>query len=168
MSGSEASSEGTPAPKGKSPVVWIVLALVTGVGGAAATYFLAPKPAAAESSHHGEEHEEEAAPSHKEDPPIVVPWPPLVFDIKDAEGASRHVKLVVTLEVKDDKTKPEAEAFAPRGRAALLGYVRDQKFEVLLEPSKFNDLQATLTKLIQEHMGKGRVTHVWITDLVAQ
>lgn len=158
--------------KGKGPLLAIVLALVFGVGGAGATYALVPK--APPEGHGAEKSDTKEKKKHKEDassheePPIVVQWPPLVVDVRDAEGESRHLRLVLTLEAKDAHQKKEAEAFAPRGRAAVLSYLRSRTFEELTEKGSFDELQTKLAEIAMEQMGKERVQNLWITDLVTQ
>lgn len=60
------------------------------------------------------------------------------------------------------------EAYGARGRSAVLGFVRQQKFEFLVDATKFEELQETLLEILQEKIGEERVRAVWITDLVAQ
>lgn len=172
MSDSKKTPEGEE-PKKKSPLLWIILAAVLGVGGVAAGIFLAPKftkQAAAEGT--ATAHAAAEAP-RQDTPPIVVPWPPLVVDVPDEHGGSRHVKLVITLETANEHLEAEIAPFAPRGRQAALGYVRAQSFENLTDPNKFESLQKKITELVQQHVGKNargeeRVSQVLITDLVAQ
>jgi flagellar basal body-associated protein FliL len=192
-------AHGQDAPKkGKGPLLWIILAVVLGLGGAAAGIFLAPKfmhPPDAKAAHGAEEEddsEEEAHSSDKadhgdkasdkkkkkkkkkssdeehEEPPISVSWAPLVVDLRDETGAPRHLKLVITVEVANEKASKEMEAYGPRGRSAVLSFVRQQKFEYLVDATKFEELQEKLLELVQEKIGEERITAVWITDLVAQ
>lgn len=191
----EASGQEVPK-KGKSPIIWIVLALVLGLGGAAAGIFLAPKfmhseeaksdsheedeDAADEEAHSGDKgaHDDKSGAKKKKkkkdskaesaEPPISVSWAPLVVDLRDETGAARHLKLVLTVEVANEKVSKEMEAFGPRARSAVLGYIRQQKFEVLVDATKFDELQTTLLEIIQDKIGEERVSAVWITDLVAQ
>jgi flagellar basal body-associated protein FliL len=161
------------APKKKGPLLWIILAAVLGLGGVGAGIFLAPKfmappPPPAEAAV-----AEPAAKEAVEEPPVTVQWPPLVVDVRDGHGGSRHIKMVITLEAKNEQLEEELRAFGARGRQAVLGHVRAQKFEDLIDPDKFDSFQEEITKLVQEKIGKSakgdeRVQAVLITDLVAQ
>lgn len=167
------------APKKKGPLLWVLLAVGLGVGGTVAGIFLAPKlmqkpPEAAASAEEGageetpqEPHDAEKA-GTPEVPPITVQWPPLVVDVRDEGGNSRHVKLVITIEVKDEHAKTEVLAYSPRGRQALLAHVRSQSFEDLTDSTKYGAFQTKVTELVKEQVGKKRILNVWITDLVSQ
>jgi flagellar basal body-associated protein FliL len=164
-------------PKKKGPLIWIILAVVLGLGGVGAGVFLAPKfmtpPPAPAGDAAAEAPAEPEAKQVSEDPPVTVQWPPLVVDVRDEHGGSRHIKIVITLEAKNEKLEEELRAFGARGRQAVLGHVRAQKFEELIDPDKFEEHQKKITELVQEKVGKNaqgeeRVQAVLITDLVAQ
>jgi len=151
--------------KGGSPAKWAIIALVLGAVGPGVWLYVVPKfvpksQAAPKDAAHAE-------PVH-EAPPISVAWPPLVVDVHDDQGTVRHVKIIVTLESQDEKLEVESRAYTARGRAHLLGFVRKQKYEDLVDSAKFEGLQTDFTKIIQAQMGAERIPHVWITDLVAQ
>jgi len=166
--------EGEDAPKKKGPLLWIILAVVLGLGGVGAGIFLAPKfmapppPTAAEEAAAAA-----SSPEAIEEPPITVQWPPLVVDVLDEQGGSRHVKLVITLEAENEKFEEEIRAFGARGRQAVLGFIRSQQFEDIVGPGKFDELQKKIDALVKEQIGKDatgqeRVQQVLLTDLVAQ
>ena len=90
------------------------------------------------------------------------------MDLRDETGAARHLKLVLAVEATDEKAEKEMEAYGSRGRSAVLGFVRQQKFEYLVDATKFEELQEALLEILQEKIGEERVAAVWITDLVAQ
>ncbi len=167
--------EASEGEKKKGPLLWIILAVVLALGGVAGGIFLGPMVMKPPPPAEGETPEAPAAaePPKQELPPIVVPWPPLVVDVPDERGGSRHVKLVITLETANEQLEAEISAFAPRGRMAALGFVRSQTYENLTDPAKFDSLQKKITEVVQKTVGKSatgeeRVSQVLITDLVAQ
>lgn len=166
-------------PKKKRPLLWIILAVVLSLGGTAGGIFLAPlispapPKAESESAESAAEGEGKAAAPAVQAPPVVVPWAPLVVDVRDQHGGSHHIKMVITLETANEQLEAELSSFAPRGRQAVLGFIRGQSYENLTDPSKFESLQQKITKLVQQSVGKStkdqeRVQQVLITDLVAQ
>ena len=161
-------------PKKKGPLLWIILAIVLALAGVGGGVFLGPMIMKPPPAAGGEAKAEAAAEAPKQElPPIVVPWPPLVVDVPDERGGSRHVKLVITLETVNEQLEAELSAFAPRGRQAALGFVRAQSYENLTDPSKFESLQKKMTEVVRASVGKSskgeeRVSQVLITDLVAQ
>ena len=164
--------EGDEDPKKKGPLLWIILGVVLLLGGVGGGIFLAPKfmatpPAAAPAA------VAEAAPAKIEEPPITVQWPPLVVDVRDEHGGSRHIKLVITLEAANEANEEAIRAFGSRGRQAVLGFIRGQKFEDIVGSDKFDGLQKKIEALVKEKVGKDavgkeRVQAVLLTDLVAQ
>ena len=170
---------GEEEPKKKGPLIWIILAVVLGLGGIGAGIFLAPKfmapppPPPAEEEGAAAAEGDAEAPGDTEEPPVTVQWPPLVVDVLDEHGGSRHVKITITLEAESEKYEEEIRAFGARGRQAVLGFVRSQKFEDLVGPDKFDELQKKIDSVVKEKIGKDasgkeRVQNVLLTDLVAQ
>lgn len=165
-------NEGEDEPKKKSPLIWIILGVVLlfgGVGGGIllAPKFMAPPPAATPAA------TAEAAPAKVEEPPITVQWPPFVVDVRDENGGSRHIKLVITLEAANPVHEEAIKAFGSRGRQAVLGFIRAQKYEDIVGSDKFDELHKKLDSLVKEKIGKDaageeRVQAVLLTDLVAQ
>lgn len=163
--------EGEEEPKKKGPLLWIILGVVLLIGGVGGGIFLAPKfmappPAAAPAA------AAEPVPA-TEEPPITVQWPPLVVDVRDEHGGSRHVKLVITLEASNELHEEAIRAFGARGRQAVLGFVRAQNYEDIVGSDKFEDLQKKIDALVKEKIGKDalgeeRVQSVLLTDLVSQ
>jgi len=122
---------------------------------------------AAEGESESEEDEDEKKPSAKEEPPLSVEWPPLVVDVRDEGGMPHHVKVVVTIECKDEHAEKAVQGFSFRARAKVLEYVRGQPYEELTDGHKFAALQSEIQKLVKETAGK-HAKNVWITDFVAQ
>jgi flagellar basal body-associated protein FliL len=189
------AGEGKPKSK-KMLAIGIGVAVLLVVGGAGAVLapkFMAPPKA---EKAHGEEDEEHEASdeeseeeghskdkdseseeedgdksskkhSGKEEPPLSVEWPPLVVDVKDEGGTAHHVKIVVTIECKDEHSEKAVQGFSHRARAKVLEFVRSQPYEELTDGSKFSELQTKVAKLVKESAGKN-AKNVWITDFVAQ
>jgi flagellar basal body-associated protein FliL len=120
-----------------------------------------------ESEEEAEEGESHKKTSGKEEPPLSVEWPPLVVDVRDEGGAAHHLKLVVTIECKDEHATKAVQGFSFRARAKVLEYIRSQPYEELTDGAKFGALQTKISKLVKECAGKN-AKNVWITDFVAQ
>jgi flagellar basal body-associated protein FliL len=188
---------GEGKPKGKKMLaigIGVALLLVVGVAGAVlAPKFMAPPKTEKAHDDESEEHEasdkdseeegdskekdsesdedegEKSSKKHsgKEEPPLSVEWPPLVVDVKDEGGTAHHVKIVVTVECKDEHSEKAVQGFSHRGRAKVLEFIRSQSYEELTDGSKFIELQAKVAKLVKEAAGKS-AKNVWITDFVSQ
>ncbi|MCH2109084.1 MAG: flagellar basal body-associated FliL family protein [Polyangiaceae bacterium] len=153
--------------KKRSPLLRVALLLVLPVAGLAAGVFLTPLLLPSQAQADSDEALEKDLPE-KEEPPIVVNWPALVVDIPDQHGSARHVKLVLSLETNDGQTEKELQAFSPRARQAILGYLRSQKYEELMVGGNLDALQVKLQSIAAQRLGPQRLKHLWITDLVAQ
>jgi flagellar basal body-associated protein FliL len=120
-----------------------------------------------EAESEADEDESKKKSSAKEEPPLSVEWPPLVVDVRDEGGAAHHLKVVVTIECKDEHAEKAVQGFSFRARAKVLEYIRGQPYEELTDGHKFAELQTQIQKLVKESAGK-YAKNVWITDFVAQ
>ena len=133
----EDKSEDNPKEKKKSKgkligiVVAVVLVLGAAAGGAVAGgKFLASPPPAAPTP------EKEAKPAEE---PIsaTAKMTPVVVDLRDDSGGTRHLKLVISFELADGVTEEDFKRYAPRGRQAVIRYLRAQKYEKVTDPKHF-------------------------------
>jgi flagellar basal body-associated protein FliL len=162
---SEASPE---EPKKKKPILLILVVAVFVGGAATAGALLGPKLMGAPPS---AEPAAEASVEPTVDTDIVkdtVSFMPFIVDTKDADGATRHVKVVVAIELPDGVQQSDVSPYVPRGREAAIGYLRGQSFGELTDPSKFDAIKAELSKRMIEAVGEARVARLLITDFVAQ
>jgi len=189
----EASEPKQPVEKkkGKGKLVGILVALALILGAGAAGAVLAPKylgsgdakaahkPAdddegsseKAESDTAEEEpsaDEPDAKPKAAGDVHEIQNLEPIVVDSRAADGAIRHIKVGLTIELPETVKEAEFKAYVPRAREAAIGYFRTRDFEQLSDPKNFTQVVKDLNKEIISVVGKKRAKRVVITDFVAQ
>lgn len=177
--------------KGKGKLVGIMVALALILGAGAAGAVLAPKylgggashaaknsaEAADEDSDHASEKEADSADEDEEEPQhkpkggdvhAVQNLEAIVVDSRAADGAIRHIKVGLTIELPDTVKEAEFKAYVPRAREAAIGYFRTRDFEQLSDPKNFAQVVKDLNKEIISAVGKKRAKRIVITDFVAQ
>lgn len=188
----EASEPNKPVEKkkGKGKLVGIMVALALILGAGAAGAVLAPKylgggakaahkPAEAAEDEAPAEKAEEEAPAEEEEEPEHKPkssgdvhevqnLEAIVVDSRAADGAIRHIKVGLTIELPETVKEAEFKAYVPRAREAAIGYFRTRDFEQLSDPKNFAQVVKDLNKEIIGAVGKRRAKRVVITDFVAQ
>lgn len=189
----EASEPNKPVEKkkGKGKLVGIMVALALILGAGAAGAVLAPKylgggakaahkPAeAAEEEAPTEKAEEAEAPAEEEEEAAdhkpkagdvheVQNLEAIVVDSRAADGAIRHIKVGLTIELPETVKEAEFKSYVPRAREAAIGYFRTRDFEQLSDPKNFAQVVKDLNKEIIAAVGKKRAKRVVITDFVAQ
>jgi flagellar basal body-associated protein FliL len=188
----EASEPNKPVEKkkGKGKLVGIMVALALILGAGAAGAVLAPKylgggakaahkPAEAEEEAPAEKAEEAEAPAEEEEEPAehkpkagdvheVQNLEAIVVDSRAADGAIRHIKVGLTIELPETVKEAEFKSYVPRAREAAIAYFRTRDFEQLSDPKNFAQVVKDLNKEIIAAVGKKRAKRVVITDFVAQ
>jgi flagellar basal body-associated protein FliL len=178
--------------KGKGKLVGIMVALVLILGAGAAGAVLAPrylgggatkaaqKPAeGAEQEAEGSSEKAEAVPAEEEEEETdhkpkagdvheIQNLESIVVDSRAADGAIRHIKVGLTIELPETVKEAEFKAYVPRAREAAIGYFRTRDFEQLSDPKNFAQVVKDLNKEIIAAVGKKRAKRVVITDFVAQ
>ncbi|HVU05604.1 MAG TPA: flagellar basal body-associated FliL family protein [Polyangiaceae bacterium] len=112
----------------------------------------------------GEEHAEKGSDAA---PAETVPMPQVVVDVRDKDGDVHHLKVGLQFETK----KLPEEEFAkvlPRGREALVTYLRGLTFESATDPKAFEKIRKEIQDRTKKAVGKSRVKRVLITEYVAQ
>jgi flagellar basal body-associated protein FliL len=182
----EKPAEGAAPKKGKvGLIIGIVIAGVTLVGGSVAGAVLGPKllggsdesaekPSKSEKSsksHKSESSDKEE--SHGEDgegPEKITNFDvaPVVVDLRDVDGRIRHLKVGLTAELADKVTNEDFKLYSPRGREALLVYLRTLTFEDVSDPQRFPVIKDEIAKRVTEAVGDERVHRIMLTDFVLQ
>jgi flagellar basal body-associated protein FliL len=101
-------------------------------------------------------------------PPNPMAFQPLIVDVRDKKSLPHHMKVGLTVEVKDGIKKEEFERLQPRGREAAISFLRARTFEELTEPMQFESITKELNERVIKAMGEKHTTRVVITDYVAQ
>jgi flagellar basal body-associated protein FliL len=183
----EKPAEAAAPKKGKAGlIIGIVIAAVTLVGGSVAGAVLGPKllggsDESAEKSTKGEKsgkahksEKSEKGESHgdgeeAEGEKITnVDVSPVVVDLRDTDGRIRHLKVGLTAELSAKVTPEEFKLYAPRGREALLTYLRTLTFEDVSDPPHFLLIKDEISKRVIEAVGEDRVHRLMLTDFVLQ
>ena len=189
--GPEAAAAAAPAKKGKGGlIIAIVIAVVTLIGGSVAGAILGPKllgggqPKAGEhgekaegegegESEHGESksgggHGESSGGSHGPDKITSVAFPAVVVDLRDQDERIRHLKIGINVEVPESVPEDEFKLYMPRGREAILTYMRSLNYEEVTDPTRYETIKSELSKRVTEAVGAKRVKRVLVVEFVSQ
>lgn len=189
----EAAAAAAPAKKGKGGlIIAIVIAVVTLIGGSVAGAILGPKllgggqPKAGEhgekaegegegegESEHGESksgggHGESSGGSHGPDKITSVAFPAVVVDLRDQDERIRHLKIGINVEVPETVPEDEFKLYMPRGREAILTYMRSLNYEEVTDPTRYETIKSELGKRVTEAVGAKRVKRVLVVEFVSQ
>ena len=184
----EKTAEAAAPKKGKvGLIIGIVIAVVTLVGGSVAGAVLGPKllggseeheeekPSKSEKSSKGhkseksEKHEKGGAEGEGGPEKITaVDVPAVVVDLRDSDGRIRHLKVGLTAELAEQVTPEEFKLYLPRGREALLTYLRSLSFEDVSNSQHFLAIKDELCKRVTEAVGEELVHRMMLTDFVLQ
>jgi flagellar basal body-associated protein FliL len=178
--GVEKSAEAAPKKSKTGLIIGISIAMVTLVGGSVAGAVLGPRllgtaPAAAEgksegkSEGKGEGKSEGKGKAGAEKEKIVsMEIPALVVDLRDADGRIRHLKVGMAAELSEGVTAEDFKLFVPRGREAILNYLRSLTFEDVSDPTKYQSVRDELTKRMTDAVGAEHVQRMMLVDFVLQ
>jgi flagellar basal body-associated protein FliL len=180
-------AEAAAPKKGKMGlIIGIVIAVVTLVGGSVAGAVLGPKllggseepeekPSKTEKSskgHKPEKSEKGEKGGHEggEGPEKItsVDVPAVVVDLRDMDGRIRHLKVGLTAELAEQVTPEEFKLYLPRGREAMLTYLRSLSFEDVSNSQQFIAIKDELCKRVTEAVGEELVHRMMLTDFVLQ
>jgi flagellar basal body-associated protein FliL len=172
----EESEKVAEAPKKSKMglIIGIIIALVTLVGGSVAGAVLGPRllggqdnshepPAKAGKAAEGG-HEAPATPEKI----VSVDIPPLVVDIRDAEGRIHHLKVGLAAELGDGITVEDFKLYTPRGREACLSYLRSLSLEDVSDPARYASIKDEISKRVTEAVGAERIHRILLIDFVLQ
>lgn len=149
--------------------VLVTSVLIVGAGVAGTVLgprLMANRGDAADTEGSSEGSEEENAEDEK--PPNPMAFQPLIVDVRDKKALPHHMKVGLTVELKDGVKKEDFEKLQPRGREAAILYLRAKTFEELTEPAQFELITKELNERIIKAMGEKHTIRVIITDFVAQ
>jgi flagellar basal body-associated protein FliL len=125
----------------------------------------------------GDEAEPEASaePAEPEQPeaegdkaPNPMAFQPIIVDVRDKQMQPHHMKVGITVELRDGGTKEEFERLMPRGREAAISYLRGKSFDDLTAPDQFDVTAKELNERVTKAMGEKFAKRIVITDFVAQ
>jgi flagellar basal body-associated protein FliL len=167
------SKEQPVVEKSRKRLLGVLVTSVLIIGAGVAGTVLGPRllghqgdGADAESS--AEAHEDEPPDPESDKPPNPVAFQPIIVDVRDRQAQMHHMKVGITVEVRDGVTKEDFEKLMPRGRESAISYLRAKTFDDLTEPSQFELVTKELNERITKAMGERHVQRIVITDFVAQ
>ena len=157
-------------------IIGIVVAVVTLVAGSIAGAVIGPRllgaaPAPAHAEAGGEHASEEAeAPAHGGvgEKIVSVSFASVVVDFRDQDDRIRHLKVGIDAELPETAPEDEFKLYMPRGREAILTYLRGLTYEEVTDPTRFASIKEELSKRVTEAVGAKRVKRVLIVDFVSQ
>jgi flagellar FliL protein len=171
----EESDKTAEAPKKSKMglIIGIIIALVTLVGGSVAGAVLGPKLLGGDNSHEPAAKAGKAAEGGHEAPGVPekivsVDIPPLVVDIRDAEGRIHHLKVGLAAELGDGVTVEDFKLYTPRGREACLSYLRSLSLEDVSDPARYASIKDEISKRVTEAVGPERIHRILLIDFVLQ
>jgi flagellar basal body-associated protein FliL len=130
----------------------------------------APKKshAAREKKDHDEEEEDEEESDDPEHKITSVEFEPIVLDLRDSHDAVHHLKVGLAVELTEKEKPEEFHALIPRGRQAVISYLRALTFEEVSKPDQFQKVREDIAQAVTKAVGARRVSRVLLVDFVAQ
>lgn len=103
-----------------------------------------------------------------DDLPIAShPLEPIVTDVRDAQGAVRHVRVVLQIELRVVISEDDMKKLIPRAREAAVEYLRAQPYETLVS-QRAGEIKRELSDQVAKAIGKQRVGRVLLSDFTVQ
>jgi flagellar protein FliL len=138
-------------------IVAVVLALLAGGGAAAYFFFFKAKPAAGVKS------------ATQEKPMVSVFWPmePYVVNLIDNDG-ERYLKVVMHLELSDQKMTEEMKLLNPKLRDTILDLLSSKTYKEMMDPLGKQRLRDEIAMRVNMNLTTGKVLKVYFTEFVIQ
>ena len=160
----ENEEQAEPKKKGSKltlVIILVVVLLLLGGGGAAAYFlFFKAKPQAAG-----------AKSAAQEKPQVSVFWPmePFIVNLIDNEG-ERYLKVVMQLELSDQKMVEEMKLMTPKLRDTILDLLSSKTYKEMIDPLGKQRLRDEIAMRMNMNVNasKGKVTKVYFTEFVIQ
>lgn len=176
MAEEEEQKQGQPAPKSKKGlIIAVVGGLLVLVGGAVGGAILAPKLLGGGADAHAAEAEGTSEEGGETDAEAEVPehlvasaFDSIVIDVRSQKGEVHHLKVGLSVELKEGVKEDDFKLLAPRGRAAALSYLRTLTFEEITDPQRYTEIQKELSTRVMAAVGKKKLARVLLVDFVAQ
>ncbi len=92
---------------------------------------------------------------------------PFVVNLLDNHGG-RYLKVVIQLEIQDDKTLPEFNASKPRLRDAVIDLISAKSYKELMEPGGKQQLRDELLLRLNANLKEGKVAKIYFTEFIIQ
>lgn len=160
----ENEKEQEPAPKKGSKlkiiiIIAVVVVLLAG-GGAAAYFFFFHKAQTATGG------QKTAA---QEKPLASVFWPmdPFIVNLIDNEG-ERYLKVVLHLELSDQKMTEEMKLLNPKLRDTILDLLSSKTYKEMIDPLGKQRLRDEIAMRMNMNVTTGKVVKVYFTEFVIQ
>ncbi len=136
----------------------VVLVLLAGGGTAAYFFFFKAKPAAGGKK-----------PAGQEKPAITVFWPmdPYIVNLIDND-AERYLKVVMQLELSDQKMVEEMKMVNPKLRDTILDLLSSKTYKEMVDPLGKQRLRDEIAMRVNMNITTGKVIKVYFTEFIIQ
>jgi flagellar FliL protein len=108
-----------------------------------------------------------AAESEPHSPGVTVPLQPFAINLGGDDGR-RYLRLVLALDVKDEKAKAEIDKRLPHLRNLLIFLLSSKSFADINSTQGKYQLQAEISKALNETLGAPLVRKIYFTDFIVQ
>ncbi len=92
----------------------------------------------------------------------------VVVDVRSAEGEPHHLKVGIAVELRHGTDGEEIKRLVPKGREAIIVYLRSKTYEELTGPGTFRKVLDELNTHVVAAFGEKRAKRVLVTDYLAQ
>jgi flagellar protein FliL len=136
----------------------VVLVLLAGGGTAAYFFFFKAKPAAGGKN-----------PAAQEKPAVSVFWPmdPYIVNLIDND-AERYLKVVMQLELSDQKLVEEMKMVNPKLRDTILDLLSSKSYKEMVDPLGKQRLRDEIAMRVNMNITTGKVIKVYFTEFIIQ
>ena len=142
-------------------IIIVAVLLVLGGGGGAAYYFLFKSESAADGK----------SSTAKPVPQVVVffPMDPFIVNLADNEG-ERYMKLVLQLELSDQKMLPDVKLLNPKMRDTILDLLSAKTYKEMIDPLGKQRLRDEIAMRMNMTINSpnGKVLKVYFTEFIIQ
>ncbi|MEE9912678.1 MAG: flagellar basal body-associated FliL family protein [Deltaproteobacteria bacterium] len=163
-------NETEQAPREKKSKLTLVIILVVVfllvAGGGAAAYFLFFKDKTTTATVASQK-----KPTGQEKPQVSIFWPmePYIVNLIDNEG-ERYLKVVLQLELSDQKMVEEMKTLTPKLRDTILDLLSSKTYKEMIDPLGKQRLRDEIVMRMNMNVdaSKGKVTKVYFTEFIIQ
>ena len=136
----------------------VVLVLLAGGGTAAYFFFFKAKPVAGSKK-----------PAGQEKPSVSVFWPmdPYIVNLIDND-AERYLKVVMQLELSDQKMVEEMKMANPKLRDTILDLLSSKTYKEMVDPLGKQRLRDEIAMRVNMNITTGKVIKVYFTEFIIQ
>ncbi|MBE9546724.1 MAG: flagellar basal body-associated FliL family protein [Proteobacteria bacterium] len=113
---------------------------------------------------------EGAATEEPPPPAIGAVWrmDSFIVNLRDERGRERYLKVVVQLELSDEKVVPELELLKPKLRDNVLDLLAEKTYKDIISHGGRQRLRGEIAMRLNSYLRNGRIVEVYFTEFVIQ